>query len=267
MTRSETAPASILIDVELPDPTPLSPALVELLASLRVVLLGWYAVPEQTSPEQARDQFEAQAAAALDRIARPFKEAGAEVTQRLVFTGDQLDTISRVSTEEECDAVLMPATMERLERILVPLRGLHNARRIAPLVADLVQGSTTAQDGAAIQEGATEVTLLHVLEQDESDADSREQVLQPAADLIAEEGIDASLLTLDTVVAEDPAGSIVDIAANYDAVVLGETKPSVREILFGSVPEQIVESVQVPVIMVRHGHEDVKVAERAAQES
>jgi nucleotide-binding universal stress UspA family protein len=247
------------VDVELPDPAPLSPALVDLLSSLRIVLLGWYAVPEQTSPEQARDQFEGQAERALDSVARSFEEAGAEVRQRLVFTGDQLDTISRISTEERCDAVLIPAKMDRLERVLVPLRGLHNARRIAPIVADLVRESTSVPDGA------TEVTLLHVLEDEESDVASREEVLQPAADLMTEEGIDPSRLRLETGTTEDPASTIVDLAAGYDAVVLGETKPSVQEILFGSVPERIVESVQVPVIMVRHGHEEVEVAERAAQ--
>jgi nucleotide-binding universal stress UspA family protein len=268
MTRSPSPPASILVDVALPDPSPLSPALVDLLASLRIVLVGWYAVPEQTSPEQAREQFGEQAAAALDRIARPFEEAGAEVRTRLVFTGNQLDTISRISTEEECDAVLIPARMGRLERLLVPLRGLHNARRIAPLVADLVRGPGPAQDGTAgnaDREATTDVTLLHVLEKGESDVSSREQVLQPAADLMTEQGIDADRLRLETVTAEDPARTILDIAAHYDAVVLGETKPTVREILFGSVPEQIVESVQVPVIMVRQEHEEAGMAERATQ--
>jgi len=253
MTRTETAPSSILVDVELPNPAPLSPALVDLLSSLRVVLVGWYAVPEQTSPEQARDQFEEQALAALDTIAEPFEKAGGEVVQRLVFTGDQLDTIRRISSEEDCDAVLIPAEMSHLERILVPLRGLPNARRIAPLVADLAR------------DGTTDVTLLHVLEEEESEATSREHVLRPAADLMTGQGIDAGLLRLETVTADDPAHTIVDIAADYDAVVLGETKPSVREILFGSVPEQIVESVRVPVIMVRHGHDAVQVAERAVQ--
>jgi nucleotide-binding universal stress UspA family protein len=48
-------------------------------------------------------------------------------------------------------------------------------------------------------------------------------------------------------------------------VVLGETEPSVREILFGTVPERIVSTTDVPVIVVRHEEEDVDMAERATQ--
>ena len=253
MSESPSPLSSILVDVELPDPAPLSPTLVDLLASLRVVLLGWYAVPEQTSPAQARDQFETTARAALDRMARPFEEAGAQVDTRLVFTGDRLDTVSRITTEEDCDAVLIPAEVDVLRRLLVPLRGLHNARRIAPLVADLVR------------DGTTEVTLLHVLEPEETAAQARQNVLEPVAEMLTGAGLDAELLRLDTVRAENPGDRIVERAADHDAVVLGETKPSVREILFGTVPEQIVEAAHVPVILVRHEREEVEVAERVAQ--
>ena len=259
MTENASSLSSILVDVELPKPASPSPALVDLLASLRIVLVGWYAVPEQTTPAQARDQFEESAQTALDTVARAFEEAGAEVESHLVFTGDQLDTISRISTEANCDAVLIPARMERLDRILVPLRGLHNARRIAPLVTDLVR------DSASVKKKTTEVTLLHVLEEGETEAHARENVLQPTADLITGHGIDAGLLHFDAVSADDPGNAIVERAADFDLVVIGETKPSVREILFGSVPEQIVGTVEIPVIVVRHEEEAVKVAERATQ--
>ena len=250
--------SSILVDVELPDPAPLSPALVDLLASLRIVLVGWYAVPEQTSPAQARDQFEHKAQVALDSIASSFEEAGATVDTHLVFTGDKLDTISRVSSEQDCDAVLIPAALERLERLLVPLRGLHNAQRIAPLVADLVRDSMTSQ-------GGTTVTLLHILEPDETETAARQAVLQPAAETMADAGLPTGLLELKTTTADNPATTVVEMSADYDLVVLGETEPSVREILFGSIPEQIVTNARVPVVVVRHEEEAVEVAERATQ--
>jgi nucleotide-binding universal stress UspA family protein len=47
--------------------------------------------------------------------------------------------------------------------------------------------------------------------------------------------------------------------------VLGETEPSVREILFGTVPERIVGSTDATVIVVRHKDEDVGAAEQATQ--
>ncbi|MFO8099357.1 MAG: universal stress protein [Salinibacter sp.] len=251
MMDSSPAPASILVDLELPEPAPLPSELVRVLSSLRVVLLGWFSVPEQTSPAQARDQFGAEAENTLDAAARRFEEAGAEVTTRLVFTGDELDTIRRVSMEESCDAVLIPGPVEQLRRVLVPLRGIQNVREIAPFVADL------CQDGTAT------VTLLHILEAGETAASSREDVLAPAAEMMRGSGIKADLLELESVAADSPADTIVEWAGEHDLVVLGETEPSVREILFGTVPEQIVEQTNTPVIVVRHEDEDVTAAEQA----
>jgi nucleotide-binding universal stress UspA family protein len=244
--------SSLLVDVELPDPDRLSPALVDLLASLRIVLVGWYAVPEQTTPAQARDQFGAQAQAALARVAQPFEAAGASVTSRLVFTGDELDTISRISAEEDCDAVLLPAPMPRLRRVLVPLRGVPNADRIAALVADLVQ------------DGGPDVTLLHILETDETAAEAEAQVLGPAADHLAAHGIEGDHVRHEIVASDEPSDTIIEWAADHDIVVLGETEPSVREVLFGTVPERIVNALSVPVIVVRHADEAVEAPGRTA---
>ena len=253
MTHSTGPPSSILVDVELPDPAPLSPVLVEALSPLRVVLLGWFAVPEQTSPAQARDQFGAEAQETLDAVARRFREAGAEVTTRLVFTGDKFDTLTRISTEEDCDAVLLPGEMERLRRVLVPLRGLANARQIVPFVADLCRDATAT------------VTLLHVLEEGETEAASRANVLGPAAARMRDEGLEPGLLELEPLEADDPGEALVERAGTYDLVVLGETEPSVREILFGTVPERIVTATDVSVVVVRHEDEDVESAEQATQ--
>ena len=250
MTDSSRGPSSILVDVELPDPEPLSPMLIETLASLRVVLLGWFAVPEQTSPAQARDQFGDEMQETLDAVARRFEAAGAEVTIRLVFTGDKLETLTRISTEEDCDAVLVPGPLDELRRVLVPLRGLENAHQIAPFVADLCRDDTAA------------VTLLHVVEEGETETSSRENVLRPAAAWMQDRGLDPDLLELDAMAADGPADTIVDRAAAYDLVVLGETKPSVREVLFGKVPERIVKAADVPVIVVRHQAENVDAAEQ-----
>lgn len=256
MTTREPSPSSILIDVELPDPEPLPAELVSALAPLRVVLAGWYAVPDQTSPAQARDQFEAEAQSALAAVVRRFEAAGAEdVTSRLVFTGDQLDTLTRISTEEACDAVLVPAPMERLRRLLVPLRGLENAPHILPFIANLMEGS----------DGTTAVTLLHVLEEDEGEDAVQRDLLGPAVEQLASHGVDTAQVERRVRATDDPADTIVEEARHHDLVVIGETRPSARSILFGTVPERIVQEGDVPVVVVRHEEEELTVAERATQ--
>jgi len=53
----------------------------------------------------------------------------------------------------------------------------------------------------------------------------------------------------------DPAQSIIDACSDHDLVVLGETEPTIRKNLFGSVPERIANEAEVPVIVVRHPEE------------
>lgn len=244
MTRSATHLSSILVDVELPDPPPVPEALVDLLASVRVVLVGWYAVPEQTSPEQAREQFSDEAQAALDRVAAAFERATAEVETHLVFTGSKIDTISRVANERACDAVYLSGPLERIRQILVPLRGAQNTMSIAAFVADLARDYTA------------NVTLVHVMEGDEQEEEIRERVLGAVAASIMDRGVDENIIRRRVIQSNDPAKAIIDMAGDFDMVVLGETEPSVRDILFGTVPEQVAASAHIPVIVVRHQDSD-----------
>jgi nucleotide-binding universal stress UspA family protein len=245
---------TLLIDVELPEPEPMPPALLDLLSDVHVVLLGWYDVPEQTSPEQARDQFAGEAAEALARTARPFEEAGLDVRKRLVFTGSKFDTISRITREEDCDAVYLAGSLDALRRVLVPLRGTQNLGSIAAVVTNIARG------------GSLEVTLLHVLEDEEQEAHVHDAVFVPARATLAEHGTDPDAITARFVEADDPSQTIIDAAVDHDLIILGESEPTIREILFGTVPKAIARAADIPVVVVRHLREDVQQAERAVEE-
>jgi len=187
---------------------------------------------------------------ALDKIAEPFRRAGAEVEPRLVFTGNELETISRISTEEHVDAVLIAGPMKDVRQVLVPLRGVQNAGRIATFVADLVNTPET------------KVVLLHVMEEEEDEASIREDVLEAMTKQMIDRGLSADAIRHKVVVSDDPGQTIIERSVQSDIVVLGETEPSVREVLFGSVPEQIAHYAHVPVLVVRHEEEDVGAGER-----
>lgn len=239
MTDSRTQPTTLLVDVELPDPEPIPAWLLRQLGILRVILVGWYALPEQTSPEQARTQFGEEADEVLREVVQPIKEAGSEVQTRLVFTPDKLDTIERISADEDCDALLIARPLDTLEQLLVPLRGLQNADRLARFVVDLVRNS------------ATEVTLLHVIEEEETPGVVQREVLEPMSDKILAQSLPRDRLHQRMISAEDQASAIIEAAREYDAVVIGETAPSIQEVIFGSVPQQIARKASVPVMLVR----------------
>lgn len=228
----------ILVPFELPDAAPVSRLLVESLAAMEVVLLGHYGLPEQTPPEAARDQFEGTAQAELDALAAEFREAGIDVTTRLMFGTDRKKAIDQVAIEEGCDAELDPAPTEGIERILVPLLDTANLDRLAFFVHALLTDTTAA------------VTLFHVAEGDEAVPEA-EAMLDEARDAMIESGIDPDLVDVEAVDAADHDAEILRAAEDYDAVVMDEADPEVAERIFGTLSEKIAMHTGNPVILVR----------------
>lgn len=232
--------SSILVEVELPEPAELAAPIVEIIGSLRVVLLGSYLVPEQTTPEQAREQFEEECAEILDRLVEELEEAGADVDARMVFTPDLLDTAGRVAREEACDAILLARPLPRLERILVPLRGAHHLRPVAAFLGSLLVGSDAR------------VTFLHVREEKEEEGFGT-WVLDEARDLMEDLGVEEDRVEV-RVVSEDDvdaADAVVEAARDHDLLVLGESEPDIPDLLFGTFSERVAEEVEIPVIVIR----------------
>lgn len=229
---------TILVPFELPDTEPLSPVLVEALASLDVVVLGHFALPEQTPPDAARAEFGPEARASLETLAAPFEAAGATVTTRLVFGRNRGKTIDRVALEEGCDAELDPAPTSGIARVLVPLPDLTALGRLPDFVRILTAG------------GPEIVTLFHVVEGEES-AEDGERLLIEARESMIDRGFDPKRLETAMVEADDHDEAILAKAPEYDAVVMDEAEPSLRERVFGTLADRIATQTGDPVIVVR----------------
>lgn len=227
----------VLVTFDLPDAKPLSPVLAETIAPLDVVVLGHFSVPEQTPLEAARDQFEADASTELEDLAAPIEATGASVTTRLVFGKNQDETTDRVALEEECDVILTPGETEAVDQVLVPLRGEVNISRILSFVAELLAFNDAS------------VTLFHSGE--ESDRIDGEDLLNQATDRLIDEGVDPESITRRIGDQDDAGQRIVELAADYDLLVIGETEPSLRERILGAIPIQITGDTDAPTFVVR----------------
>jgi len=229
-----TTGLTVLIPVDVSGEVSVSPGMREIVGDETVVLLGYYPVPEQAAPAQTREKEEAVADRRLAALAERFDDP----TTVLVFTGDQDETVDRVANEHDCDAVLTPggAVPDRVGRILVALRGETNLGRIVSVVGDLL-----ADSGAG-------VTLFHT---ETESSDLGEFVLREAADQLAETGVTRDRVDWHLAAGSDATTEIVDIAGEYDLVVLGESKPSLRERIFGAVPGDVTEHIDRPTLVVR----------------
>ena len=215
-------------------------ALVELLHPLRLIVLGYYPVPDQASPEQLRAEYEAEATEAVQGVTEQFADYGADVESVVVFTRDRSETIDRVADEHDVDAVLTAGSVgETLDQVFVPLRGDETLDRIIGFVGDL------------LRESAATVTFYNV--SDDEDAAARaELVLRGACDQLEERGIDPDRLDWRQERAESPGDAIVDAAGAYDLLVVGESDPSLTDRILGNVTGNVIEGTTHPVLVVRN---------------
>lgn len=228
----------VLVPFELPDAEPVPRAVAAILGATDVVVLGHFGLPEQTPPSAGRDQFEAEASEELAALAADFEAAGASVTSRLVFGKDRARTIDRVAVEEDCDVVLTPGEADRVERVLVPLRGEDNLDRIASFVAELSEASDPS------------ITLFHAVQED--DRRPGEELLADAADALTAAGVDPDRVERRLSEGGDPRSDILDTGTGFDAIVLGESEPSLRERIFGDLLAGVTADTADPTFVIRN---------------
>jgi nucleotide-binding universal stress UspA family protein len=234
-----TGDATVLVPVDVSVAEPPDQVVFDLLASVNLVVLGYYPVPKQTAPAHLKADHEDEAAERLANVVRSVAAGrDTDVEDVLVFTKDRRDTIDRIADQYDCDAVVVPGEAAAIDRILVPLRGDVNIERIVSLV------------GALLRAGDATVTLFHSVPEG-VDPSHGEFVLRGAADRLSENGIDPD--RIDWTLSEGDAAkrAIVDLAADYDLVILGETEPSLRDRIFGAVLTPIIDEIDTPAIVVR----------------
>lgn len=228
---------TILVPFDASDPGNPSPGLIELLTPHRIIVLGYYPVPDQASTKQVRDQYGDTANEATDEMAARFAKEGGEVESVVVFTHDRSQSIDRISAEKDVDAVLTEGLIgDQLDRILVPLRGDGNLDRIVSLLEQLLGESTAT------------ATLFNVPEDDTRG----EFLLRGARDRLTEDGIDPDRIDWRQERSGSPSDAIVEATEEYDLTVVGETEPSLSERLLGDVTNEVITGSSGPVLVVRN---------------
>ncbi len=233
----------ILVPVRVLERESIPEGVPEILADAHVVLLGYHVVPDQTATAQAKSQFEERANRRLDRYESILEDAGATVERRLVFTHDGQKTLDRISDDEDCLAVLVPNGTSPPEDVLVAVRGTADVSRVADAVAGLFRSTDVA------------VTLYHVTETNETE-DDIETFLDGVRDRLTNLGIEPSAIETRVDPEGKLPGSIAAAAEDYDALVMGESDPSLATFVFGMPAEQITDRFLGPVFVVQRDPSD-----------
>lgn len=222
----------VLAPIEILEGETVSYGLMDLLGTMDVTVLGYHELPEQTPPDQAREQYEERGADALADIADEFREAGGDADSRLVFTHERQKTVTRVANEVNARAYAINGATGDVDRLLVPIAGDVAVERILEFVIELVGGRDIS------------VTLFLASEADESEA-----LLAEAADRLEAAGV----ATETTHVASDtPFDALIDAAPGHDTIVMGEQAPSLSKFLFGDTAKRVASASVGPVLVVRY---------------
>ena len=145
--------------------------------------------------------------------------------------------------EHDCLAVLAPNATGVAEEVLVAVRGTVGIDRLARVVAG-VFGATDAS-----------ITLFHVAEPDETDEDAR-TLLDGVADRLTDVGIDGERIRLTIRRGDGALDSITEAAESADAIVMGETDPSIATFVFGMPAEKVADRFVGPVFIVQRERPD-----------
>lgn len=230
--------STILISIDVSTNSQPAQSIVDLCRSVDVVLIGYYPAQEETTPTQGRRDRESEATSAVKEIADTLRDDGVDVTETLVFTYYRQDSIDYAAKKYGCDAVLTLGEAECIERILVPIRGDTNLERIIGLL------------GAAMRGSDASATFFHCI-MENSDPTHGEFLVRGAADRLSQAGIDRDRIDWQLSNDDSPEEEIIRLGEKHDLLVLGETEPSLRDRIFGSVPTRIVDEVDTPAFVVR----------------
>ncbi|WP_121741389.1 universal stress protein [Natronorubrum halophilum] len=228
----------VLIPIDVLEGESVPSTVVDAFASIPVVLLGYREIPDQTAPEQARDQYGDRVRAELEELRTVFEEDGCDVTTRLAFTHNRLQTFERVAVDESCDAVLLLNPAPVLETVLVALRSEVNVDYIAQLLRTVLDGTDL------------EVMLFHVAA-DESRREAGAELLETARTALVNEGVAGDRIDSRVVVDGSPTDAILEAAIDHDMLVVGESRPSVRRYVFRDRAERLAKRTVDPVLVIR----------------
>jgi hypothetical protein len=235
----------VLLPMDVSDSVSLGERITEALQSSDAVLLGYWPIPEQTSPDQAREQFGEEADRRLQSVADQLTTHGIAVQSRVAFTKDRGQLIDSAANEYGCQSVLLPGK-EPVSS------GPNRAIVLVKPDADLNRLVTTL--GALFVESDVELFLFHAAgTKNEHLYDATEFMLRGLADRLGELGIDAERIEWEQSTGGDRLDRILSRVPDFDFVVLGESNPTIRERIFGTMQARIAEEIETPQLTIRTG--------------
>ncbi|MDX1636574.1 MAG: APC family permease [Balneolaceae bacterium] len=231
----------ILIPVSIPDPKPIPVPLLDAFRDLELLVMAYNIVPEQTAPEQSRDEFREKYCAELDQMVAEVREKGVNVKSEIVFTPNVAKSINRFVEVNNCHTVLTAKPILSVNRLLVPIYAADQVdRRLATVLHDL----------SASSELPVTIVVLTSGEREADDKADTGKLQQMAAAQLRRAGLAENQIRVNSADVSDVAAAVRQLSDDDDLVVLAESSTTDRDSFFNTLHEDIEEAVTCPVLAV-----------------
>lgn len=231
----------IIVTMDVDDPDPVPEALIRSFRDLELLVLAYKKVPEQTSPEQSREEFEEEAKNTVDKILEEMEDLDIHVRSKLVFTPDLAETTHQYAEEEDSHAVLKPSPIETVERLLVPVYAKEQiSTRWATILKDLAHSSDLPLS----------LIILTSRESESEEEKDIEKLKNQALIELKRAGLSDKKIRSKTVDVENVSEAVQKLSEDGDLVILGESSPTERESFFKTLHEEIEEASSSPILTI-----------------
>lgn len=111
----------ILVPVEINGDTNIPDPLLKIFPSMRIKVLGYKEIPEQSSSEQSRDKFGESAEEQVKKLAQQFSKGHTEVDFETAFVSNIKTALKESLEQGDYHALLLVKEMKTIKKIIVPL--------------------------------------------------------------------------------------------------------------------------------------------------
>lgn len=235
----------VLLPVDVSGSISLQETVIEMVQSSEVILLGYWSIPDQSTADQHRDQFGEEAEKRLQAVGDQFRSQGIEFEKKVVFTKNRGELINKAVNKYGCQSVIIPGTEETSS-------GMTRGLVLVKPDADLDRIVTTL--GVLFAESDVELHLFYAAKKDNKHLyDSTEYMLRGLAGHLKELGIDSDRIEWEQTIEGERLDMILSRVPDFDFVVLGESHPTIRERIFGTVQARLAEKTEKTQLTIRTG--------------
>ena len=200
--------------------------LLDNFSRLQLFVLGYRVIPEQTSPQQARENDDGRSRQRLREAIDSLPVVDGEIDDDLAYTSDPADLLARYAAQQHCQGILIHSGIERVDRLVLPLsRPADFGVRLVTVLRELAETRSRP--------------LLLLLLEAEDESHWQDGFEDKARALVARAGIDRARIEVEHAGTDRLVDAVDAALRDTDLIILRESEGIDRHDLLATLRKEI----------------------------